>query len=144
MRFGKFQNIEKLLARIDAGEGHLCSEAVELFNELYHDIHSERNFSVSSMVLYQEYRSKFHEMSDNPPGKRIPSFFADDFLERRFSVDPSNFAIVAGLAINKLQAGDLARAKQLFERVANSRYRECKLARNYLDKYFGAATEDDV
>lgn len=138
MRSAKFKSIEKLLQRIGGGGDNLSSEAVGLFNELYQDIYSEFNFSVFSMVLYQHYLSKFHDTCDSPNGKRIPSFFAGDFLERRFLADPSNYAVVVGLAINKLQEGNRNRAKQLFERVANSRFRESKLARHYLARYFGA------
>lgn len=45
-------------------------------------------------------------------------------LEKRFSIDPSNYSIVYKLAVEYAAAGERGRAKQLLERIERSGYRE--------------------
>jgi hypothetical protein len=132
----KFRSIGTLLDRMSDGDHDLCSQVIERLNDLYHEIINANKFSVFSMILYQIYQSRFDLISGKTSKKRVPSFFENDFLENQFLLDPSNYSIVLGIAIKKLQIGDQIRARQLFQRVANSRYREHTLAKNYLSRFF--------
>ena len=66
--------------------------------------------------------------------QELTSFYDCNFLDDYFWADPSDFSIVLGLAMKKLEHGETGRAMQLLERVASSRYREHTLARMFLKK----------
>jgi hypothetical protein len=134
------KSIEIQLNRIRTGEKDLFFETVEMFNDAFDVIYSENDFSIFSMLLYQNHRKNFLDLCDPSIVTRIPNFYSDDLLQHRFSLDPSSYSVVVGLAISKLKMGDRARAKQLFERVANSGYKESTLAKTFLSQFFNVKT----
>ena len=136
MRSAKFKSIEQLIESVGSGTNSLRIQAAPIFNDLFQEICSEKQFSVFSMILYQEYRYKIYGCQEDPIGKKIPNFMVCDILQLRFISDPSDFAIVLALGIQNFQKGDWARAEQLFKRVANSTYKESRLAKNYLENHF--------
>lgn len=130
--------IEVLMVRVTHGEHQLCPQMVERLNELHQEICISSSFSVFAMLRYIRHCSEFTRLSKGRFAGKIPDFFGDDYLELRFSSDPSDFGIVLALAMKSWECGRPIRARQLFRRVASSRFREHKLAAYYMAKYFEA------
>lgn len=130
--------IERLLVRVTQGEHQLGLQVVEQLNELHQNICISSSFSVFAMLRYIRHCAEFDRLSAYQYSAKIPDFFDDDYLELRFSSDPSDFGIVLALAIKSWERGQRIRAGQLLKRVASSRFKERKLAAYYLAKYFEA------
>lgn len=128
--------IERLLVRVARGEHQLCPQIVERLNELHQEICISPSFSVFAMLRYIRHCAEFTAMSKSRFAGKIPDFFGDDYLELRFSSDPSDFGVVLALAVKSWESGQTIRARQLLVRVASSRFREHQLASYYLAKYF--------
>lgn len=130
--------IEGLMVQVANGEHQLSPQIVERLNELHQEICISSSFSVFTMLRYIRHCAEFARLSKGRFAGKIPDFFGDDYLELRFSSDPSDFGVVLALAIKSWESGRTVRAKQLLGRVASSRFREHKLAAYYLAKYFKA------
>jgi hypothetical protein len=130
--------IESLLVRVADGEHQLCQQTVERLNELHQEICTSPGFPVFAMLRYKRHCREFTRLSEGEFAGKIPDFFADDYLELRFASDPSDFGVVLALAVKSWESGRTIRARQLFSRVARSRFREHKLAAYYLARYFEA------
>lgn len=135
--------IEGLLILVHSGEHQLCPQIVELLNELHHEICISSSFSVFAMLRYNRICVEFDRLSNERFAGKIPDFFSDDYLELRFSSNPSDFGIVLALAIKSWESGRSVRAKQLLGRVARSRFREHQLAARYIAKYFDLPDDSD-
>lgn len=136
--------IEELIVRVSNGEHQLCPQIVERLNELHQEICISSRFSVFAMLRYIRHCSEFDRLSKGRFAGKIPDFFGDDFLELRFSSDPSDFGIVLALAVKSWESGRPIRARQLLSRVASSRFREHKLAAHYMAKYFAAPNQSNT
>lgn len=132
--------IEGLLVRVTQGEHQLGLQVVEQLNELHQSICMSSSFSVFAMLRYIRHCTEFNRLSAYQYSGKIPDFFDDDYLELRFSSDPSDFGIVLALAIKSWERGQRIRAEQLLKRVASSRFKERKLAAYYLVKYSEVST----
>jgi hypothetical protein len=128
--------IEWLLFRLAEGEHQLGRQIVERLNRMHQDICVAPRFSASAMLRYSRHRSEFNRLSKGLFASMIPDFFGDDYLDLRFAANPSDFGVVLALACKAREAGESARAAQLFKRVANSRFRERELATHLLRKHF--------
>jgi hypothetical protein len=137
LKYKQFEVIETLLPKIKQ-RGYQSHDQIEKkFNTLYFDIITMKKFPVNTMILYQTHLLDLNRIESLKFEERITDFFNTDLLENRFSDDPSDFGIVLALALKNLHLGNIAKAKQLFVRVANSKYREATLANSYLVKFTG-------
>lgn len=136
--------IEELIVRVTHGEHQLCPQIVERLNELHQEICISSRFSVFAMLRYIRHCAEFSRLSKGRFAGKIPDFFDDDYLELRFASDPSDFGVVLALAITSWESGRTVRARQLFRRVASSRFREHKLAAYYMAKYFEVPNQSNT
>jgi hypothetical protein len=127
MKSQKFTALAQLLDQIETEEPR--QKFVGLMWQVFEELRS--NFSVSSLLLYQEILDRAKAAQ---PDIKIPSFYQDEFLDESFHTDPSDFAIVYGLAMKNISNGNLKRARQLLTRIATSGYKQRDLARTQLDQ----------
>jgi len=127
MQSQKFTALAQLLAQIESEQPR--QEFVGLMWQIFEELRS--NFSVSSLLLYQELHERARAARSDI---ELPSFYQDEFLDESFRTDPSDFAIVFGLAMKHISNGNLKRARQLLTRIANSGYKQRHLARTQLNQ----------
>jgi thioredoxin-like negative regulator of GroEL len=127
MKSQKFTALAQLLDQIETEDPR--QKFVGLMWQVFEELRS--NFSVSSLLLYQELLDRAKAAY---PDIELPSFYQDEFLDESFRTDPSDFAIVYGLAMKNISNGNLKRARQLLTRIATSGYKQRDLARTQLDQ----------